>query len=37
VLTGEERDALSRKILALYNDPEADKPHEEEFAYYPRK
>ncbi|CAN7563454.1 nitroreductase [Caballeronia sp. LjRoot31] len=37
VLTGEARDALSRKILAVYNDPEADKLHEEEFAYYPRK
>ena len=36
VLTGEARDALSRKILAVYNDPEADKLHEEEFAYYPR-
>ena len=31
VLTGEARDALSRKILAVYNDPEADKLHEEEF------
>ena len=36
VLTGEARDALSQKILAVYNDPEADKLHEEEFAYYPR-
>lgn len=37
VLTGEVRDALSRRILAVYNDPDADKLHEEEFAYYPRK
>ena len=37
VLTGEARDALSRKILTVYNDPEADKLHEEEFAYYPLK
>lgn len=37
VLTGESRAALSRKILAVYNDPEADKLHEEEFAYYPVK
>ena len=36
VLTGAARDALSQKILAVYNDPEADKLHEEEFAYYPR-
>jgi nitroreductase len=37
VLTGEARDALSRKILAVYNDPEADRLHKEEFAYYPLK
>jgi len=37
VLTGEARDALSRKILAVYKDPEADKLHKEEFAYYPLK
>jgi len=37
VVTGEACDALSRKVLAVYNDPEADKLHEEEFAYCPRK
>ncbi|MGH8783085.1 nitroreductase [Paraburkholderia sp.] len=36
VLTGESRDALSRKILAAIDDPDVDGEHEEEYAYYPR-
>ncbi|MDR5808458.1 nitroreductase [Caballeronia sp. LZ019] len=36
VLTGDAKDALSRSILAVFNDPDADREHQEEFAYYPR-
>ncbi|GGD77322.1 nitroreductase [Caballeronia grimmiae] len=36
VLTGDAKEALSRAILAVFNDPDADREHEEEFAYYPR-
>lgn len=37
VLTGASREALSRKILAAYDDPAAAATHEEEYAYYPRE
>ncbi|WP_244817655.1 nitroreductase [Caballeronia sp. Lep1P3] len=37
VLTGEAKHALSRAILDVFNDPQADREHEEEFAYYPRE
>ncbi|MDR5856457.1 nitroreductase [Caballeronia sp. LZ062] len=36
VLTGDVKAALSRAILDVFNDPDADREHEEEFAYYPR-
>ncbi|MDR5740362.1 nitroreductase [Caballeronia sp. LZ016] len=36
VLTGDAKDALSRSILAVFNNPDADREHQEEFAYYPR-
>ena len=35
VLTGEARAALSRKIVALFNDPVARAEHREEYDYYP--
>ncbi|RQP25762.1 nitroreductase [Piscinibacter terrae] len=35
VLTGESKAALSRKILAAYDDPEELSTHKEEYAYYP--
>jgi nitroreductase len=35
VLTGEAKQALSRKILAVYDDPEERARHTEEYAYYP--
>ena len=37
VLTGAMKDALSSKILAAYTDPELNKLHTEEYAYYPRE
>jgi nitroreductase len=37
VLTGEPRHALSRKILAAYQDPAEAARHTEEYAYYPRE
>lgn len=37
VLTGASREALSRKIIAAYDDPAAAATHEEEYAYYPRE
>lgn len=37
VLTGAAKDALSARILAVHNDPEALKSHTEEYAYYPRE
>jgi len=36
VLTGDAKEALSRAILDVFNNPAADREHEEEFAYYPR-
>ena len=36
VLTGEVKEAVSRAILAAFNDPGADRLREEEFAYHPR-
>lgn len=36
VLTGEVKEALSRAILDVFNDPDTDRLHEEEFAYYPQ-
>jgi nitroreductase len=36
VLTGDVKDRLSRAILDVYNDPETDRLHEEEYAYYPK-
>jgi nitroreductase len=35
VLRGESKTALSRKILAAHDDPEARARHTEEYAYYP--
>ena len=35
VLTGEAKAALSRKIVDIYNDPEARAGHSEEYDYYP--
>lgn len=35
VLTGEAKAALTRKILAAYDDPEEAATHKEEYAYYP--
>jgi nitroreductase len=37
VLTGERRERLSSSILAAYADPELNKKHTEEYAYYPRE
>jgi nitroreductase len=37
VLTGASREALSRKILAAYDDPAVAATHQEEYAYYPRE
>ena len=37
VLTGERRERLSSSILAAYADPEQNKQHTEEYAYYPRE
>jgi len=37
VLTGERRERLSSRILAAYADPEQNKQHTEEYAYYPRE
>lgn len=37
VLTGAMKEALSAKILAAYADPEQNKLHTEEYAYYPRE
>ena len=37
VLTGERREHLSSRILAAYADPEQNKQHTEEYAYYPRE
>lgn len=37
VLTGAMKAALSSKILAAYADPEQNKLHTEEYAYYPRE
>jgi nitroreductase len=36
VLTGGIKERLSRAILEVYRDPEADRLHEEEHAYYPK-
>jgi nitroreductase len=36
VLTGAVKEELSRAVLRVFNDPEADSLHEEEFAYYPK-
>ncbi|MEQ5844185.1 nitroreductase [Paraburkholderia acidicola] len=36
VMTGESRDALSRKLLAAVSNPDTADEHEEEYAYYPR-
>jgi nitroreductase len=35
VLTGASKEALSRSILAAYDDPEERARHSEEYAYYP--
>ena len=35
VVTGAAKDALSRDILAAYDDPEEAATHREEYAYYP--
>ncbi len=35
VLTGAAKDALSRKLVAAYDDPEERARHTEEYAYYP--
>jgi len=35
VLTGPAKDALSRKILDVFDDPEALAQHSEEYVYYP--
>ena len=35
VLTGEAKAALSRKVLAVYDDPVERAKHTEEYAYYP--
>ncbi|WP_395401746.1 nitroreductase [Pseudoduganella sp. UC29_106] len=37
VLTGERREHLSSRILAAYADPDQNKQHTEEYAYYPRE
>lgn len=36
VLTGAMKEALSARILAAYADPEQNRQHTEEYAYYPR-
>ena len=33
---GRVKEELSRAVLRVFNDPEADSLHEEEFAYYPK-
>ena len=35
VLTGAAKEALSRQVLAAYDDPEEREMHTEEYAYYP--
>jgi len=37
VLTGERREHLSSRILAAYADPDQNRQHTEEYAYYPRE
>jgi nitroreductase len=37
VLTGAAKEALSDAILAVYADPEQNRQHTEEYAYYPRE
>ena len=37
VLTGEKKQELTSRILAVHADPEAAKQHTEEYAYYPRE
>lgn len=37
VLTGEALQALSRQVLAAYDDPAVAAQHQEEYAYYPRQ
>ncbi|QBE67363.1 nitroreductase [Pseudoduganella lutea] len=37
VLTGSARDALCASITAAYRDPDLNRRHQEEYAYYPRE
>jgi len=37
VLSGARRERLSSRILAAYKDPEQNRQHTEEYAYYPRE
>lgn len=37
VLTGAARDALCARITEAYRDPEQNRRHQEEYAYYPRE
>jgi nitroreductase len=37
VLTGPARDRLCARITGVYRDPEQNRRHEEEYAYYPRE
>jgi nitroreductase len=37
VLTGSARDRLCARITGVYRDPEQNRRHEEEYAYYPRE
>lgn len=37
VLTGEKKVQLSERILSAYLDPDQNKAHSEEYAYYPRE
>jgi nitroreductase len=37
VLTGNARDALCTRITEAYRDPEQNRRHQEEYAYYPRE
>ena len=37
VVTGAEKEALSRELIATALDPEADAEHSQEYAYYPEK
>jgi nitroreductase len=37
VLTGAPRDALCARLTAAYRDPEQNRRHQEEYAYYPRE